>query len=142
MLKKLFKKIFPDREWKVAAYTEQKSFDVSSSFTFKGTIKCRAVILVDKHDRRQVRVVFDEYDYGRDISEYNENLISKILKNSSLELIRSSISTRKLNSYEGFDLCEHHEAFYDLETFKNDFIYGEVDLEGNLIEKSEATETD
>ncbi|WZW26918.1 hypothetical protein [Vibrio phage TCU_VP02_YC] len=138
MLKKIWQALFPDPEWKVAAYTAQKSFDVSSSWCNKGVIKCRAVILVDKHDRRQVRVVFDEYDYGREISAYNENLIRKILSSNSLALIRGSMSTRKLNSYDGFDLCEHHEAFYDWETFKNNFIYGEVDLCGNLIEKSEA----
>ncbi len=137
MLKKIWYSIFGDPEWRVAGYTKQQSFSVTDSkWHSDGDIKCRAVVLVNKHDRRNIKIVYDEYNYSGTCSDMS--LINKILSLKKQNLIYSSISTKKLNTYDGFDLCEHHEAFYDWEAFNNDFVYGVTDLSGRLIEKSEA----
>ncbi|CAM0093960.1 hypothetical protein VPHK567_0300 [Vibrio phage K567] len=138
MFKNFWYKLFGDPEWKVAGYTKQHRFSVTGSWGDTGKVTCRAVVLVNKHDERTIRIVYDEYDYTQSLSDTHHRLIDKIISVKKQNLIHSSMSTKKLNSYDDFDLCLHHNAFFDWESFNDDFIYGEVNLDGTLIEKSEA----
>lgn len=140
MFKKLWYKLFGDPEWKVAAYSKQHTFSVNGSWGDTGKVICRAVVMVNKYDERMIKIVYDEYDYCYSLSDTNHHLIDKMVSTKKQNMIYSSMSTKKLNSHDGFDLCLHHEAFFDWESFNNDFIYGEVDLNGQCVKKSEAPE--
>ncbi len=131
------KRIFSTKEWRVIGYTKQHRLSVTGSWGEEGWVKVRAAVLENQFGVRRIKGVIDAIDYAYSVNADSYKVIDKLISNEKQNLIYSSMTTRKLNTYDGFDLCMYHDAAFDWESFNDEFIYGEIDLDGSPTEKVE-----
>lgn len=131
------KRLFSSKQWRVIGYTKQHTLSVTGSWGYSGWVKVRAVVLENQFGTRKIKGVIDAIDYTQSVNADSYKVIDKLVSNEKQNLIYSSMTTKKLNTHDGFDLCLYKDAAFDWESFNDEFIYGEIDLDGSPVKKVE-----